>query len=170
MQSHYSYNDSQSGTALVLTEEAALALFATQAALGVPGTVYYPFGYNARNNALTGSIGRWPNLGDFGYAPLLRAPRGQCYARSVMIYVTEDTWVRFITLNPVYLTLVAQQFSTTLIASWGISSTITGVEQFIPADATYTYDPTYGVAIAYRADTTDGTIYISIEGNVEGGE
>ncbi len=179
MQSHYSYQDSQSGTALflgagVLGEATGLALLETQAALAIPGTVYYPFGYNARNNAFTGAIGRWPNLGDFGVtadvAPQNLVPRGQCYARSVMIYVTEDTWIRFISLNPLYTVLVAQQYSATLIASWGISSTITGVEQFIPAGANYTFDPTYGLAMAYRADTVQGTIEISVEGNVEGGE
>ena len=180
MQSHYSYQDSQSATTELFVaiptippitpEQQELAALVTQAALGVPGTVYYPFGYNARNNILTGSIGRWPNLGDFGVLAQGLVPRGQCYARSVMIYVTEDTWIRFISLNPLYTVLVAQQYSATLIASWGISSTITGVEQFIPAGANYTFDPTYGLAMAYRADTVQGTIEISVEGNVEGGE
>lgn len=172
---HYSYRDSQSGTALflgagVLGEMAELALLATQAPLGVPGTVYYPFGYNARNNALTGAIGRWPNLGDYGYATTSLVPRGQCYARAVKITVEADTWIRFISLNPLYTVLVNQFYSTALIASWGITTTITEVEQWIGAGDEATFYPTYGVALAYRANTADGNIYISMEGNVEGGE
>ncbi len=172
---HFSYRDSQSGTALflgagVLGEAAELALLATQAALAIPGTVYYPFGYNARNNALTGSIGRWPNLGDYGYPTQSLVPRGQCYARSVKITVEEDTWIRFISLNPLYTILLNQFYSVDLIASWGISSTITEVEQWVGAGDTVTFYPTYAVALAYRAATANGTIYIAIEGNVEGGE
>ncbi len=167
---HFSYQDSQSGTALVLTEAAELALLTTEVAAGIPGTVYYPFGYNARTNALTGNINRWPNLGDYGYTTQSLVPRGQCYARSVMIYVTQDTWFRFITLNPLYTILLNQFYPVDLIASWGISSTITGVEHFIPRGANYTFYPTYGLAIAYRAATVEGAIYISLEGNVEGGE
>ena len=173
--SHYSYRDSQSGTALFLGaapfgEIAELALLATEAALGIPGTVYYPFGYNARNNALTGSIGRWPNLGDFGYPTQSLVPRGQCYARSVAITVDTDTFVRFICLNPLYSILINQLYDTALIASWGISSTITEVEQFIGGGNSMTFYPTYAVALAYRAQTANGAIYIAIEGNVEGGE
>ncbi len=175
---HYSYQDSypdeqdatQTGQTTILTELQAYALLITEVAAGVPGTVYYPFGYNARNSTLTGNINRWPNLGDYGYPTQKLVPRGQCYARSVMIYVTEDTWIRFITLNPLYPILINQLYSVDLIASWGISSTIIGVEHFIAADDKDTFSPTYGVAIAYRADTVAGTIAISIEGNVEGGE
>ena len=172
---HFSYRDSQSGTALflgagVLGEAAELALLATQAALGVPGTVYYPFGYNARNNALTGNINRWPNLLDYGYPTQSLVPRGQCYARSVAITVDTDTFVRFISLNPLYTILLNQFYSVDLIESWGISSTITEVEQFIGGGNSMTLYPTYAVALAYRAQTANGTINIAIEGNVEGGE
>ena len=174
--SHYSYRDSESGTALflgagVLGELAELALLETEAEAGIPPfTVYYPFGYNARNNALTGNINRWPNLGDYGYTTQSLVPRGQCYARSVAITVDTDTWIRFISLNPLYTVLVNQLYSTALIASWGITSTITEVEQFIGGGNSMTFYPTYAVALAYRAQTANGAIYIAIEGNVEGGE
>ncbi len=165
---HYSYRDSQSGTALAITEAAELILLVEEVAAGIPGTVYYPFGYNART--LTGNINRWPALGDYGYATQSLVPRGQCYARSVSITVETDTWIRFISLNPLYSVLVNQLYSTTLIESWGISSTITEVEQWVGAGDTITFYPTYAVALVYRADTANGTIYIAIEGNVEGGE
>ena len=165
---HYSYRDSQSGTALAITEAAELVLFATQAALGIPGTVYYPFGYNART--LTGLIGRWPALGDYGYATQSLVPRGQCYARSVAITVDTDTWIRFVSLNPLYAVLINQLYSEDLIDSWGISSTIIEVEQFIGGGNSMTFYPTYAVALVYRAQTANGAIYIAVEGNVEGGE
>ncbi len=170
---HYSYRDSQSGTALFLGAGAVgiaveAARLVTQAALGVPGNVYYPFGYNART--LTGAIERWPNLGDYGYATQSLVPRGQCYARSVAITVDTDTWIRFISLNPLYTVLINQLYPEDLIESWGISSTITEVEQFIGGGNSMTLYPTYAVALVYRAQTADGTINIAIEGNVEGGE
>ncbi len=178
MQSHYSYRDSypdeqdatQLGTTTVLTGLQMLVLLDTQAKLGVPGTVYYPFGYNARNSILQGSIGRWPNLGDYGVPTQSLVPRGQCYARSVKVTVAEDTWIRFISLNPLYTVFLNQLYSVALIASWGISSTITEVEQWVEAEDTVTFSPTYGVALAYRAATAEGAIYIAIEGNVEGAE
>ncbi len=178
MQQHYSYRDSHSADTVLFTEiplvppitpeQQELALLVTEAAAGVPGTVYYPFGYNARNNALTGSIFRWPNVGD--YASGTQAPRGQCYARNVMIYVTEDTWIRFLSLNPIYLTLVAQGFAVAQIAAMNVPNVITEVEQFIGTGSLVTFDPTYGISIVFRADTVEGMIYISVEGNVEGGE
>lgn len=177
-QKHYSYRDSQSASTVVLTEIQELVLFAAEAAAGVPGTVYYPFGYNARNNALTGSIFRWPQgpqlpafaeaTGD--YASGVIAPRGQCYAREVMVYVTEATWIRFVSLNPIYLTLLAQGYTVARIAAMGVSSTITEVEHYVARRDKDTFYPTYGAAIVFRADETAGTIYISAEGNVEGGE
>ena len=177
MQRHYSYRDSHDAATVLFTliptppytpEAQELAAFATQAAAGVPGTVYYPFGYNARNDALTGSRFRWPHLGDFASGAI--APRGQCYAREVMVYVTEDTWIRFVSLNPVYLTLLAQQYTVAQIAAMGVSSVITEVEHFVAAGDKDTFNPTYGSAIVFRADTVVGMIYISAEGNVEGGE
>jgi len=173
MQQHYSYRDSHSATTVLFVppafaEAQELALLATEAAAGVPGTVYYPFGYNARNNALTGSIFRWPNAGE--YASGTQAPRGQCYARSVMITVTQDTWIRFISLEPIYLTLVAQSYTAAQIAAMGVLQTITEVEQFIGAGSLVTFYPTYGVSIVFRAATVAGMIYISAEGNVEGDE
>jgi len=177
MADHYSYRDSHSRATRLfvpipvppyIPEAQELALLQTEAAAGVPGTVYYPFGYNARNDPLIGSIFRWPNFGE--YASGTTAPRGQCYARTVMVTATQDTWIRFISLNPIYLTLIAQAYTAAQIAVMGVTQTITEVEQFIGAGDIITFYPTYGIALVFRADTIAGTIYISVEGNVEGGE
>lgn len=168
MQRHYSYRDSHDAPTVVLVELAELGLLATEAAALVPGTVFYPFGYNARNDALTGSMFRWPNLGD--YASGTTGPRGQCYAREVMVYVTQDTWIRFISLNPIYLTLIFQGYTVARIAAMGVSQVITEVEHFVASGDKDTFYPTYATAIVFRADSAAGMIYISAEGNVEGGE
>ena len=187
MQKHYSYRDSHSAATVLFTtipvppftpEAQSLALAAAQALTNAPGTVYYPFGYNARTNALTGSKFRWPYgpqpprfaeaTGDYASGTII--PRAQCYAREVLIYVTEDTWIRFISLNPIYLTLLAQGYSFERIVNLGVPQFITEVEHFVAAGDKDTFYPTYGTAIVFRADTVAGTIYITIEGNVEGGE
>ncbi len=187
MQKHYSYRDSHDAATVLFTpsppapispEAQSLALFATQAALEVPGTVYYPFGYNARNwtsgiAALTsagvaGSKFAWPNMGE--YASGILGERGQCFAREVMVYVTEDTWIRFVSLNPIYLTLLAQGYTASQITAMGVSQVITEVEHFVAAGDKDTFLPTYGTAIVFRADSAAGMLYISAEGNVEGGE
>jgi len=184
-QRHYSYRDSQSAPTVVFLGTAQqiqaqlLALFAVEAQLpNGPWTVYYPFGYNARNwttgvaaltNAgIAGSRFAWPNVGD--YASGVIAPRGQCYAREVMVYVTEDTWIRFISLNPIYVTLLGQLYTVEQVATMGVSPVITEVEHFIAKRDKDTFYPTYGTAIIFRADSAAGTIHIAIEGNVEGGE
>lgn len=177
MADHYSYRDSHSAATVLfvaipvppyIPEAQELALLLIEATAGVPGTVYYPFGYNARNDPLTGSNFRWPNFGEYASGTI--APRGQCFARTVMITATQDTWIRFISLNPIYLTLINQRYTPAQIAVMGVPQTITEVEQFIGAGDIVTFYPTYGVALAFRADTVAGTIYISVEGNVEGGE
>ncbi|GAG67221.1 unnamed protein product [marine sediment metagenome] len=153
MQRHYSYRDSH----------AVLTGFDPTVA-----TASYTFGTNARTNVPLGSIFRWPNAGD--YASGTTDPRGQCYARSVMVYVVEDTWLRFISLNPIYGTLIAQGYTAEQIVVMGVPITITEVEHFLAAGDKDTFYLTYGVAIGFRAATALGMIYISIEGNVEGGE
>lgn len=167
-QRHYSYRDSHSASTVVLAEASELVLFAAQALTNAPGTVYYPFGYNARNNALTGTRFRWPQTGDYASGAI--GPRSQCYGREVMVYVTEATWIRFVSLNPIYLTLLAQGYTAAQITGMGVTSTITEVEQYIARRDKDTFYPTYAAAIVFRADETAGTIYMSIEGNVEGGE
>jgi len=159
MQKHYSYRDSHAVDTTVLTIPQELVLLAAGSA-----TVLYTFGANAR------AISRfnWPNVGD--YASGTVGPRGQCYAREVMVYVTEDTWIRFISLNPIYLTLLAQLYTTGQIAAMGVSQIITEVEHFVAAGDKDSFYLTYGTAIVFRADTAAGTIYLSIEGNGEGGE
>ena len=189
MQKHYSYRDSNypSGpnTTVLLVGTAPqiqaqlMVLYAAEAQLpNGPWTVYYPFGYNARNwttgvlafttLGLTGSQFNWPNAGE--YASGTMGERGQCYAREIMVYVTEDTWVRFISVNPIYLTFLLQQFTPAQIAVMGVPQVITEVEHFVAADDKDTFYPTYGVAMLFRADSISGSIYISAEGNVEGGE
>ena len=187
MQKHYSYRDSHSAATVLFTvipvppftpEAQALALFVTQALTNAPGAVYYPFGYNARTNALTGSKFRWPQgpqpptfaeaTGEYASGTIV--PRAQCYAREVLVYVTEDTWIRFVSLNPIYLTLLAQGYSFERIAVLGVPMLITEVEHFVAEGDKDTFFPTYGTAIIFRADSAAGMLYISIEGNVEGGE
>jgi len=204
MQKHYSYRDSYpdpldatQGTTVLFPPSPpaplppatqALLAFATQAALAVPGTVYYPFGYNARNwstgvaaltNAgIAGSRFAWPQgpqpptfaeaTGEYASGTIV--PRAQCYAREVLVYVTEDTWIRFVSLNPIYLTLLAHGYSFERIAVLGVPMLITEVEHFVARRDKDTFYPTYATAIVFRADTVAGTIYISAEGNVEGGE
>ena len=147
-QRHYSYRDSHhSPTTLVPSA--------------------YTFGTNAR---LISPM-NWPASTDFinrGDGTILT--RMQCYAREVMVYVTQDTWVRFISLNPVYLILLAQGYTATQIAAMGVTATLTEVEHFIAQNEKDTFYPTYGVAIVFRADSVAGEIYISAEGNVEGSE
>ncbi len=188
-QKHYSYRDSESATTLVRTEVQALALFAAESLLPTgPWTVYYPFGYNARNwtsgvAALTaagvaGSKFAWPQgaqLPDFAestgdYASGIIGPRNQCYAREVTVYVIEDTWIRFISVNPIYATLLAQAYTPAQITTMGVPQVIVEVEHFIAATNRVTFYPTYGFAIVFRANTAGEAIYISVEGNVEGGE
>lgn len=185
MQKHYSYRDSQNASTVVyagpsqLIQAQLLAQYAADVQLpNGPWTVYYPFGYNARtwttgvpaltNAGLVGSRHAWPNVGD--YAAGTVAPRGQCYARDVMVFVTEDTWIRFVSLNPIYLTLIAQGYSAAEISGMGVSQVITEVEHFVAKRDKDTFYPTYATAIIFRADSVAGTIYISAEGNVEGGE
>jgi len=187
MQKHYSYRDShRAATVLFPTlpapapspEAQELALFATQALTNAPGTVYYPFGYNARNwttgivaltNAnIVGSKFSWPNVGEYATGAI--APRAQCYAREVMVFVTEDTWIRFVSLNPIYLTLLAHGYTADQIVALNVPQFITELEHFVAKRDKDTFYPTYATAIVFRTDSIAGTIYISIEGNVEGGE
>ncbi len=188
MQKHYSYRDSHSAATVLFIpsppapispEAQSLLLAAAEALLPTgPWTVYYPFGYNARTNALTGSKYRWPQgpqpptfaeaTGDYASGTII--PRAQCYAREVLVYVTEDTWIRFVSLNPIYLTLLAQGYSFERIAVLGVPMLITEVEHFVAEGDKDTFFPTYGTAIVFRADSAAGMLYISVEGNVEGGE
>ncbi len=187
MQKHYSYRDSHSAATVLFVaipvppftpEAQSLVLAAAQALTNAPGTVYYPFGYNARRDALTGSRFRWPQgpqpptfaEATRDYASGTIVPRSQCYAREVLIYVTEDTWIRFVSLNPIYFTLIAQGYTVAHIANLGVPQAITEVEHFVAKRDKDTFYPTYGTAIVFRADSAAGTIRISIEGNVEGGE
>ena len=159
MQRHYSYRESHAVETTVLTIPQALGLLAA----GSP-TVLYNFGTNAR--AI--SVFNWPNIGE--YASGTAGPRGQCYAREIMVYVTQDTWIRFISLNPIYLTLLAQGYTAAQIATMGVSQTIMEVEHFAAAGDKDTFFPTYAVSIVFRSDSIAGMLYVSVEGNVEGGE
>ncbi len=168
-QRHYSYRDSFSVETTVLGGLPALGLVAQYLAEGtLPAAqdpvLLYPFGTVARsiNND------NWPRVGDFASGALV--PRGQCYAREVMVYVTEDTWIRFVSLNPEYVILLGHGYTAAQIAALGVAQVIIEVEHFVAADDKDTFYPTYGTHIAFRADLNPGMIYISAEGNVEGGE
>jgi len=143
---HYSYRD-----------------FHTAATGAVPAA--YVFGANARLM----SKWNWPTLGDWlGSRP--------CFAREVKVLCTEDCYVMFVSLNPVYLKLIGQGYTDHQILNGltplkeAVPATITEVPEFMPADEQITWCPTYGVRIVYYQATVAGTIYIWAEGNTEGGE
>lgn len=159
MQRQYAYRDSHNTVTSVLTAVQELALLAAGSPL-----VLYTFGTNAR--AI--SIYNWPNIGDYAFGTT--TPRSQCYGREIMVYAPEDTWIRFISLNPIYITLISQQYTATEIAGYGVSQTILEVEHFLAAGDKDTFNPAFGTAIVFRADSVAGDIYISIEGDVEAGE
>ncbi len=176
---HYAYRDSYSVTTTVLAQLPALGLLAGYLAAGtLPAAqdpvVLYPFGTTARML----SDDNWPMgpqpptfaeaTGDFASGALV--PRGQCYAREVEVYVIEDTWIRMVSLNPEYLILLAQGYKAAQITALPVVQVIVEVEHFCPANSMRTFYPTYGLYIAFRADSAAETIYISVEGNVEGGE
>ena len=166
---HYGYRDSFSVATSVLVYFQALDyLYGYLVAGTLPAAqdpvVLYPFGTVAR--ALNKR--NWPQVGDFASGVLV--PRGHCYAREVEVYVTEDTWVRFVSLNPEYLILLAQGYTAAQILELGVTEAIVEVEHFCPASSMRTFYPTYGLYLAFRGDSAAGMIYITVEGNVEGGE
>jgi len=169
MRRQYSYRDSYSVATTVLVAGQALDYTVGYLELvTLPAdqdpVVVYPFGTTAR--ALR--TRNWPRLGD--YISGVLGPRAHCYAREVMVYVTEDTWVRFISFNTEYLILLDLGYTAREIATLGVPEAIVEVEHFVAADDKDTFYPTYGLYIAFRADLVAGMIYISAEGNVEGGE
>lgn len=138
MATHYSYRDS--------------LLVAATPPLAAPGV--YVFGANAR----TISTFNWPKEGDWPDAR-------NTYAREVLIYATQNTWVQFISLNPRYLILATQQKPLV-----GIPPIIAEQPMFIPAGGTIRFNPTYGVSMVYWFNTVAGMMVVDIEGNVEGTE
>lgn len=143
-QRHYSYRDYYQTTTSVLTAEQALALFAQQ-----DPSVFYVFGTAAKMI----SVDNWPN---------------NCYAREVLLYCSQDAWVRLISINPAYVQEAVLQAFTGVAPTK--SQTILEVEMFLPANTYMRFYPTYGYGIVFRADTVAGTLRIWVEGNVEGGE
>ena len=124
----------------------------------------YVFGANAR----LVSKYNWPQAGDWANAR-------PCYAREVKVLCTEDCWVVLVSLNPLYLALLAQGYSAQQIAAGqtplgAIPATVTEVPQFLPADEQITWYPKYAVSVAWYMATVPGVIYVWCEGNVEGGE
>jgi len=141
MQKHYSYRDG-----LVV---AATPLFANYGS--------YVFGANARLL----SIYNWPMVNDWLDAR-------NTYAREVFVYVTQDTWVQFVSLNPRYSILLNQLKSAAEIAAMGVPQFLTEQPQLIPANGAITWSPTYGVSMNYWLDTVAGRLIVDIEGNTEG--
>lgn len=149
-QKHYSYRDSERTTTTALPQA-------------------YVFGTNAR--AI--SIYNWPRAGDWLMART-------CYAREVMVHCDQDVGVVFVSVNPLYLILLAQGFTVQQIAAGNlpgnplngtiVPATITERVQYVPANVPVTFYPTYGYAVTFFHLTAQGTIVIDIEGNVEGTE
>ena len=155
--SHYAYRDFYSTT----TGEDPTA-----------ATASYVFGLAAR----AVNARNWPMLGDTRMGNEL--PAQNTYARNVMVQCTEDAYVMFTCLNHRWLRLYIKYLimnltvaaATARLATEGVSSTITEVPQFIPANAMITFRPTLGVAITFYQSTASGTIRIWAEGNTEGME
>lgn len=161
-QTHYSYRDFHQVNTQVLAELVAVGLASQTPPSAL---VYYLFGTNARAGIGAGPTPQnWPLYGDHAYVG-----GAGCYARRAMILCTENAWIRFISLYPEYLR------QATLLASGGITRTtvsrsIMEEEMYVPANTLLTFNPTYGIAIIFRADTLIGSLNIWIEGNVEGTE
>lgn len=161
-QKHYSYRDSHQVQTQVLTALQTLGL----AAQTPPSPlVLYLFGANARfinpNN--------WPQKGDtIGTSGQTRVM--SCYAREVMVRCDQNCWVRFVSLNPDYIRFLGLGYTAQQLSAMGVPSTIMETENWIPMNDDITFYPTLGVTIIFRADTVQGTLNISVEGNVEGTE
>ena len=143
-QNHYTYRDSHTA--------------ATAAAAAT-----YVFGVNAR------AISRW-NWPASTDPWIIGPPVKQCLARDVAVFCDQDCFIRFTCLNPPYLGLSSLGYSTAQLLALGVPQYIVEVEHFIPANTMVTFYPTYAYSIAFRQSTAAGTIRISAEGNVEGGE
>jgi len=144
-QRHYSYRDFYSASVTV-----------------TPQT--YVFGAAAR----AVSKWNWPHAGDYVGA-------AQCYAREVKVLCTEDTYIIFTSINPLYLTLLNQGYTQSQIAGGAapqgvVPQYITEVPMLIPANEEITFFPTYAVSATWYRVSADGAIYLWIEGNAEGGE
>lgn len=159
-QKHYGYRDFHQVATQPVTALQALGL-----ALQSSPLVYYLFGANAR----VISVNNWPQAGDpIGASGQVRVM--SCYAREIMVYCDQDCWVRFISLNPDYIRLISHGYTAAQIAAMGVPSTIMEAEHWIPMNDDVTFNPTLAVAMVFRADTVQGTLNISVEGNVEGTE
>ena len=153
--SHYAYRDFYSTT----TGEDPTAT-----------TASYVFGLAAR----AVHVQNWPMIGDTRLSN--EVPAQTTYAQNVMIQCTEDAYILFYCVNPRYLRLYTKYLLEQLtsvravarLAEQGISSTITEIREFIPANALITFKPTRGVAITFYQSTASGTIRIWAEGNQEG--
>jgi len=142
---HYSYRD-----------------FYSASVTATPQT--YVFGTAAR----AVSNWNWPHAGDFTGA-------AQCYAREVKVLCTEDTYIVFTSINPLYLILLNQGYTAQQIAGGAapqgvVPQYLTEVPMIIPAGEEVTFFPTYAVSITWYRVTANGTIYIWAEANAEGGE
>lgn len=143
MQKHYSYRDS-------------LLVAATPPIL-TPGS--YVFGTRAR--AL--SVYNWPMAID-------RPAARNTYAREIFVYVTQDTWVQLVSLNPYYSILLNQLKTVAQITALGVPQYLTEIAQIIPQLGAVTFFPTGGVSMNYWLDTVAGRMMVDIEGNSEGVE
>jgi len=73
-----------------------------------------------------------------------------------------------VSANPAYIRLRSQGYTATEIANMGVSTTLIEAETYIRAGDYFTFYPTLGASVFFRADTVSGTIHFWIEGNVEG--
>ena len=148
-QRHYTYRDYHSA-----------ALGANPAAAAAT----YIFGTNTRLI----STWNWPHADD---PYIMGPPKKTCLAREVKVLSTENCLIRFISLNPLYIGLASLGYSAEQLVKLNVPQYITETPMLLLADDEVTFYPTYGYAINfYQPIAGQGTLYIWIEGNVEGGE
>lgn len=161
---HYSYRESHTVSTSVLSELAALAQAISDLTAGLTSTaVLYVFGTNARAtiNPYTLAL---PTPQSYG----LTAWPTNCYAREVLVLCEQNAWVKIVSLNPEYLKqAICEAFTDEAPTA---PMFIFEKEQYIMAGNFFRFNPTYGYAIVFRADTAVGTLHVWVEGNVEGGE
>ena len=165
MQKHYTYRDYHSVQTTPLTELQVLTLAMADLAAGRTSTTQlYVFGTNARLtvNPYTLAV----SGGSFPYG--LTAYPQNCYAREVLVMCDQNAWVKIVSLNPEYLRQATLQTLTNVAPT--APQLIFEREQYLPAGDYLRFNPTYGYAVVFRADSIAGTINLWIEANNEGGE
>jgi hypothetical protein len=158
-QRHYGYRDFAELSPLAITADEALSRYEAG-----NNNAYYVFGTNARAVAKF----NWPQEEDWKNEAIPGVDGLSCYAREVLLLSDVDAWVRLVSENPVYERLVSQGYSVEEIAAYDTPKHITEVELWVPSGDYIRLYPTLAYAVIFRANAVAGTLYVWIDGNVEG--